>query len=86
MTARYPGPQPVPLGNSVSYRELGFCCGISGVAGTISGCRLRIPADMAVIGFDKLVAASGLPPVTPHGLRHGAATLALAADADLRVV
>ena len=26
--------------------------------------------------FRKLVAASGLPPVTLHGLRHGAATLA----------
>jgi hypothetical protein len=25
----------VPLGNSVLCRELGFCCGISGVAGTI---------------------------------------------------
>ena len=34
----------------------------------------------------KLVAASGLPPVTRHGLRHGAATLALAAGADLKVV
>jgi integrase len=36
--------------------------------------------------FAKLVAASGLPPVTLHGLRHGAATLALAAGADLKVV
>lgn len=36
--------------------------------------------------FRKLVAASGLPPVTLHGLRHGAATLALAAGADLEVV
>ena len=33
-----------------------------------------------------LVAASGLPPVTLHGLRHGAATLALAAGTDLKVV
>ena len=31
----------VPLGNSVSCCELGFCCGISGVAGTISGCCCR---------------------------------------------
>ena len=30
--------------------------------------------------FKKLVAESGLPPVTLHGLRHGAATLALAGD------
>ena len=36
--------------------------------------------------FRKLVAGSGLPPVTLHGLRHGAATLALAAGADLKVV
>jgi integrase len=36
--------------------------------------------------FAKLVAESGLPPVTLHGLRHGAATLALAAGADLKVV
>jgi integrase len=36
--------------------------------------------------FRKLVAASGLPPVTLHGLRHGAATLSLAAGANLKVV
>jgi len=36
--------------------------------------------------FRRLVAGSGLPPVTLHGLRHGAATLALAAGADLKVV
>jgi integrase len=36
--------------------------------------------------FAKLVAASGLPPVTLHGLRHGAATLALAAGVALKVV
>jgi integrase len=36
--------------------------------------------------FRELVAGSGLPPVTLHGLRHGAATLALAAGADLKVV
>jgi Phage integrase family len=36
--------------------------------------------------FAKLAVASGLPPVTLHGLRHGAATLALAAGADVKVV
>ncbi|MEW1838401.1 tyrosine-type recombinase/integrase [Nonomuraea angiospora] len=36
--------------------------------------------------FHKLVMASGLPPVRLHDLGHGAATLALAAGADLRVV
>ena len=32
---------PVPFGNPVSFCELGFCCGIRGVAGTISGCCCR---------------------------------------------
>ncbi|MEV0623567.1 site-specific integrase [Nonomuraea sp. NPDC050404] len=36
--------------------------------------------------FHKLVVASGLPPIRLHDLRHGAATLALASGADLRVV
>jgi integrase len=36
--------------------------------------------------FRRLVAESGLPPVTLHGLRHGAATLALAAGTDLKIV
>jgi integrase len=36
--------------------------------------------------FGRLVAESGLPPVTLHGLRHGAATLALAAGTDLKIV
>jgi integrase len=36
--------------------------------------------------FRHLVADSGLPPVTLHGLRPGAATLALAAGADLKIV
>lgn len=36
--------------------------------------------------FRRLVAASGLPPVRLHDLRHGAATLALAAGVDLKTV
>ncbi|MGO8960176.1 MAG: tyrosine-type recombinase/integrase [Streptosporangiaceae bacterium] len=36
--------------------------------------------------FKKLAATAGLPPVRLHDLRHGAATLALAAGADLRTV
>jgi integrase len=36
--------------------------------------------------FKKLAAQAGLPPVRLHDLRHGAATLALAAGADLRTV
>ncbi|MFB9623214.1 site-specific integrase [Nonomuraea helvata] len=47
--------------------------------------RRSIPTT-SVYRFHKLVLASGLPPVRLHDLRHGAATLALAAGADLRVV
>jgi integrase len=36
--------------------------------------------------FRKLTAHAGLPPIRLHDLRHGAATLALAAGVDLRVV
>jgi len=36
--------------------------------------------------FRKLAADAGLPPVRLHDLRHGAATLALAAGVDLRIV
>lgn len=36
--------------------------------------------------FDRLVARSGLPPIRLHDLRHGAATLALAGGADMKVV
>ncbi|MEU5898936.1 tyrosine-type recombinase/integrase [Streptomyces venezuelae] len=36
--------------------------------------------------FERLVVASGLPPVRLHDLRHGAATLMLAAGVDVKVV
>ena len=36
--------------------------------------------------FDRLVTRSGLPPIRLHDLRHGAATLALAAGVDMKVV
>ncbi len=36
--------------------------------------------------FKTLAARAGLPPIRPHDLRHGAATLALAAGVDLRTV
>jgi Phage integrase family len=36
--------------------------------------------------FNELVAASGLPPIRLHDLRHGAATLALEAGVDIKVV
>lgn len=34
--------------------------------------------------FERLVAASGLPPIRLHDLRHGAATLMLAAGIDVK--
>ncbi|MFE1787197.1 tyrosine-type recombinase/integrase [Streptomyces sp. NPDC059525] len=36
--------------------------------------------------FERLVSASGLPPIRLHDLRHGAATLMLAADIDIKIV
>lgn len=36
--------------------------------------------------FERLVGASGLPPIRLHDLRHGAATLMLAADIDIKIV
>ncbi|TGB05756.1 site-specific integrase [Streptomyces sp. MZ04] len=36
--------------------------------------------------FERLVATSGLPPIRLHDLRHGAATLMLAADVDVKIV
>jgi integrase len=36
--------------------------------------------------FERLVSASGLPPIRLHDLRHGAATLMLAAGVDVKVV
>lgn len=36
--------------------------------------------------FERLVAASGLPPIRLHDLRHGAATLMLAAGIDVKIV
>ncbi|MFD4256480.1 tyrosine-type recombinase/integrase [Streptomyces sp. NPDC058534] len=36
--------------------------------------------------FERLVTASELPPIRLHDLRHGAATLMLAADIDIKIV
>jgi len=43
------------------------------------------PADVSD-RFQQLAAQAGLPPIRLHDLRHGAATLALAAGADMKVV
>ena len=42
--------------------------------------------DPLTRAFKKLAAGAGLPPIRLHDLRHGAATLALAAGVDLRTV
>ena len=36
--------------------------------------------------FTRIARAAGLPPITLHGLRHGAASMALAAGTDVKVV
>ena len=43
------------------------------------------PADVTKY-FNQLVAVLGLPPIRLHDLRHGAATLALEADVDIKIV
>jgi hypothetical protein len=43
------------------------------------------PADVTA-RFQELVRQAGLPPIRLHDLRHGAATLALTAGADMKVV
>jgi integrase len=53
-----------------------------GTCTTVTGTPFR--RDRMTRLFAKLVAASGLPPVTLHGLRHGATTLALAAEPTSR--
>lgn len=45
-----------------------------------------IRPDWLTHRFTALVTASGLPPARPHDLRHGAATLAVAAHVDLKTV
>jgi integrase len=45
-----------------------------------------ISPDRLSIKFGKLIVSSRLPPVRLHDLRHGAASLALQAGADLKVV
>ncbi|MFC5827976.1 tyrosine-type recombinase/integrase [Nonomuraea insulae] len=45
-----------------------------------------VAPDYLTRRFRQLVLASGLPPVRLHGLRHGAASTALAAQVDLRTV
>jgi integrase len=63
-------------------------CGLRGgwLRGGVPASAPPWPCGRSSNCFHKLVLASGLPPVRVHDLRHGAATLALAAGADLRVV
>ncbi|MER6000059.1 site-specific integrase [Nonomuraea angiospora] len=56
----------------------------SGYVSTATGAALR--PDYLTGRFRQLVAASGQSPIRLHDLRHGAATLALTAHTDLKVV
>ncbi|GAB3988910.1 hypothetical protein GCM10029978_112540 [Actinoallomurus acanthiterrae] len=49
-------------------------------------CGRPLGPDGLSVNFIKLLATSGLPPVRLHDLRHGVASLALQAGADLKVV
>lgn len=46
----------------------------------------RLRGDSVTHVFPRLLVAAGLPPLTPHGLRHGAATLMLAQGVPMRVI
>lgn len=61
-----------------AYRDSGFV--FTGQLGD------PIAPDRLTRTFRRLTADAGLPPIRLHDLRHGAATLALAAGVDLRVV
>ena len=64
---------------------VGECWHESGYVFTFPDGRPLSPDRLTRI-FAALVRSSGLPPVTIHGLRHGAATMALAAGAGLKTV
>lgn len=46
----------------------------------------RLRGDSVTAAFPRLLVAHGLPRLTPHGLRHGAATLMVAKGVHMRVV
>ena len=47
---------------------------------------VRLKGELVPDLFERLVGASGLPPIRLHDLRHGAATLMLAAGIDVKIV
>lgn len=47
---------------------------------------LSLELSAGLDGRRRRIRRGGLPPVRPHDLRHGAATVALAAKVDLKVV
>jgi integrase-like protein len=86
--ARLRGPRPGDPGGRVLIAEqAGFGPGyrMSGYVFTNLNGDPMAP-DRLSRTFKKLAAEAGLPPVRLHDLRHGAATLALAAGVDLRTV
>ena len=74
-------PTPVSSANSVAN---GWTTGSSGTTAATSS---SVPtAGRCTQRMAKLVQRAGLPPVRLHDLRHGAATLAHAAGADLKTI
>src|SRR5512139_639370 len=66
------------LGFGEGYRDSGYV--FTGLNGD------PMAPDRLTRYFGKLIAETGVPPIRLHDLRHGAATLALAAGVDLKVV
>jgi integrase len=64
--------------NGEGYRASGYV--VTGLNGD------PMAPDRLTRTFKKLIAEHGLPPIRLHDLRHGAATLALAAGVELKVV
>ena len=57
----------------------------TGLVFTLSGGSGWLPSHVSN-WFSRVVRAAGLPPITLHGLRHGATLMALAAGTDVKVV
>jgi integrase len=66
------------LAGGVSYQDSGFV--FTGLRGD------PLAPDRLSRTFRRLTVETGMPPIRLHDLRHGAATLALSAGVDLRVV
>jgi integrase len=68
-----------PMWQFMAYRgpRRGEACGLLDA---------EVRLGKAEVGFRRLIIRTGLPPVRVHDLRHGAATIALDAGVDIKVV